>query len=263
MKLSILIVNINNLVYTRDVINDLFQQSCPSFYITLVDQNSIEKGTTEFLNTLSKEEVMVVRNCRNEPLNYLWNKFHEHCQAPYLCFLNNDVRVPRNFVEDTLKIFELEPTVGAVIHATNHSCYNSVTDLKYEILRNRYVQGWDFSIRREAYTPIPDSLKFFGGDDWIFTKLFAKGYKVACAISSPIIHYNAMSRKYYKGDRDEENRVLREELAIKRLCYKSPFSKRKPQFSWETIMKGERNERKGEQMLPLRVLLHRDGDQYS
>lgn len=71
MKMSILIVNINNLCYTRDVINDLFQQNRPSFYLTIVDQNSTEEGTTEFLNEVAKEEVNVVRNCRNEPLNYL------------------------------------------------------------------------------------------------------------------------------------------------------------------------------------------------
>lgn len=244
MKLSVLVININNLNYTRDLINDLFQQSC-SFYLTIVDQNSTEEGTTEFLNEVAKEEINVVRNCRNEPLNYLWNKFYEHCKAPYLCFLNNDIRVPRNFVIDTINILDQESKVGAVVHATNHSCYNKVTDLHYEILSNRYVQGWDFTIRREAYTSIPDSLKFFGGDDWLFSKLYAKNYKVACAISSPIIHYNASSRKYYKGDRNEENRILREELLVPRFSYKTPFSKRTPQFSWETITKGENDERKG------------------
>ena len=76
-------------------------------------------------------------------------------------------------------------------------------NLSYRIPTKRFIQGWDFTLRREAYTWIPDDFKMFGGDDHLFLNLYSKGWKVAVALSSPIIHYGKASWKYYKGDRAE------------------------------------------------------------
>lgn len=101
------------------------------------------------------------------------------------------------------------------------------------MLPDNYVQGFDFTMRKEVYTEIPEDLKFFGGDDWLFTKMYEKGYHTACAVSSPVIHYNASSRKYYKGSRQEEDHALRERYGIGRLSYITPFSKRIPNLKGE------------------------------
>lgn len=232
-KMGIQIVNINNLEYTKNVVSDLFRQTMP-FDLTIIDQNSTEEGTDEFLCDLFRNhDVMVIKNRRNVELNYLWNLFHKHSKSEYLCFLNNDIRLTPNFVEDTIHIFEKVRRVGAVIHSTNHPRYKNITELDYIVLDDQYVQGWDFTLRREVFVNIPDDLKFFGGDDWLFNKMYAQGYKTACALSSPIIHYNAQSRKYYPGKREEDAAALKR-YGIGRLPYLCPFTKKVPNYIWES-----------------------------
>lgn len=229
IEIAVLVVNINNLAYTRNVINDLLIQDC-EFKLTVVDQGSTEINTREYLDFLCElDRVNVIRNKTNVNLNTLWNKFYYGTKEPYLCFLNNDVRVPRNFLKDTLDIFGKEEDVGATIHATNHPNYQKTSNLRYVIFKGGIVQGWDFTIRREDYTMIPDDLKVFGGDDWLFVQMYRKARKVAMILSSPIIHYNARSRRYYNGNRREEINALMKH-GIERLSYVSKYTKRNPRF---------------------------------
>lgn len=226
--MNIQVVNINNLKYTKNLVNDLLAQTSP-YRLRLVDQNSSEKGTEEYLKTLKYSHIDVVRNLKNIDLNRMWNKFYVTSTEPYLCFLNNDVRIPSNFVAHTKWIFEEEEKVGCVLYATNHSSYKKVTELNYTVLETKIVQGWAFTVRREAFTIIPDSLKVFGGDDWLFNKMYERVWRVAMCLSAPIIHYKAKSRKYYEGNRDEELAALKE-LGIPRLPYRSPYTKSTPHF---------------------------------
>ncbi len=201
--MHILVVNINNLKYTKDLIDDLSKQTYP-FKLTLVDQGSSEIGTQEYLNKLAlMDEFRIVGNDTNVDLCRLWNKFYLETTEPYLCFLNNDIRVTSNFVSDTVEIFKKEAHVGCVVHISNDSRYQE-SELSYVIPHARFVQGWDFSLRREAYTLIPDEFKMFGGDDYLFLNLYSNGWKVAVALSSPIIHYGKKSYGYYRGNRHEE-----------------------------------------------------------
>ncbi len=103
-------------------------------------------------------------------------------------------------MEDTENIFEREPEVGCVVHMTNTSKYEGNT-LSYVIPHTRFVQGWDFTLRREAYELIPDEFGMFGGDDYLFLSLYDNGWKVAVALSSPVIHYGKRSYQYYTGNR--------------------------------------------------------------
>jgi len=219
------IVNINGLRFTRPLSQDLLNQT-KFWRATLLDQASTEPGTAEFLATLNYP-FDVIRNAVPLDLNRIWDWHYRMSQCPYLCFLNNDVRIPSNFVADTEAIFELEPSVGCVIHSTNHPDYQDVSPvLRYEVMNDRIAQGWDFTLRREAYTVIPDDLKTFGGDDYLFANLYEKGWKVAVALSSPIVHYYARSRRYYKGSREEEGAAYRRHNYAK--MGKCPYSRRFP-----------------------------------
>lgn len=195
-KLSILIVNKNCLNYTKNCIADLLNQNCRDFEIYLYDNNSEEIGTRAYIYTLQGPLFKEVRiNDRNVPLSHLWNEIAQKTQTPYFCFLNNDVRLPRNFVKDTIDIFEKESKVGCVVHATNHPSYQVATkNLNYKIIKEKFRQGWDFSFRRDAYTEIPAQLEFFCGDDFLYENLFNKRWDAAFALSSPIIHYQGRTK---------------------------------------------------------------------
>jgi GT2 family glycosyltransferase len=233
--MHILVVNINGLQYTKDAIGDLLKQTVP-FNLTLIDQGSSEEGTENYINALTSVPypnigLSIIRNKGNVPLNHLWNDLYKNSTCDLLCFLNNDVRVPSNFVEDTLVIFKEEDNVGMVVHATNHPLYQETHPLCYVIMDTKIAQGWDFTIRRAAYVPIPEDIHYFGGDDWLFVQAYRKGWKLATALSSPIIHYKGQSRKYYTGDRLEEDALIRTKYSIERVSYRSPYTKQSPKFN--------------------------------
>lgn len=198
MKLGILIINRNNLNYTINLIDDLSKQNSKDFEVTLIDNGSSEINTKTKLFQLNKDYAFITHlgyTESNQSLNQLWNDFANNSKYEYFCFLNNDVRLPINFVLDTIDVFEIEPSVGCVGHSTNHPSFNKITDLSYNIFSEKYRQGWDFTMRKCAYTAIPKKLKFFCGDDFLYENLYAKGWKFAIVNSSPIIHYCAKTKR--------------------------------------------------------------------
>jgi hypothetical protein len=87
-----------------------------------------------------------------------------------------------------------------VVHATNHLSYNKkLNELEYTIVEPfKYMQGWDYSIRRKLWKNIPVIFKTYCGDDFQFDNVYKQGYNLAYVTSSPIIHYEGMSKKFMK-----------------------------------------------------------------
>ena len=52
-------------------------------------------------------------------LNHLWNYFYRTTDNEWLCFLNNDVGIPDNFISDNEAVIEKEPNAGIISHSTN------------------------------------------------------------------------------------------------------------------------------------------------
>lgn len=190
--ISCLIVNFNCLFHTKNLIEDLKRQTI-DYDLTIVDQNSQESGTVEYFSSLP---IKFIRNNYNKPLNSIWNEFVTSTSNEICCFLNNDIRIPKNFLHDTSEIFSKESDVSCVIHPTNHPDWNVATKkLNYIILNEKIRQGWDFSFRRNDWVNIPSILDFYCGDDFIFENVYSKNKKVAVALSSPIIHLLSQTRK--------------------------------------------------------------------
>lgn len=194
MKLGLVIINRNHLKYTLDLINQLSEQSLQGFELTIIDNGSTEPGTAASLNSLKFPFIKKLEYTgSNLPLNHLWNNFVLHNNYDYYSFLNNDIVIPKNFLADTLAVFEKEPKVGCVSHATNHLSFQKCTSLEYRVFDNHYRQGWDFTMRKAAYSQIPKTLHFFCGDDYLYEMLYRKGWKFAIVTSSPIIHYQGIT----------------------------------------------------------------------
>ena len=199
LVVGVLIVNYNNLEYTRNCVSDLSKQINNNFQLWVVDQNSNERGTKDYLKELDNlSGITVIRNKTNVDLNKVWNYFYSICNSDILCYLNNDTRLTNNFIDDIIKIFSIESEVGIVIHVTNNEKYTKAdSNLSYEVLSPPLSQGWDYSIRKELYVKIPSTLRIFGGDDFIFAHVNKVGKKIALTYSSPIIHYKEKTREMF------------------------------------------------------------------
>lgn len=198
MTLRVLVINLNNIDYTKTCITLLLKQNFNNFKITLFDQNSNEEGTNDVLSFFENEGIDVIRSKHNLPVNYVWNWFYHSHNEDILCFLNNDVLIYDNFISDVIYVFENEQNVGIAVHSTNHDDYVIKKEVaEYEVVESKkYMQGWDFSIRRDLFTPIPSQLKTYCGDDFIFHNLYEKGFDLAYITSSPMIHFEGQSKPH-------------------------------------------------------------------
>jgi GT2 family glycosyltransferase len=198
MTIRVLVINLNNKSYTETCINSLLNQKYNNFKVTLYDQNSNEFGTEEMLNYFITKGVDVVKNKTNNPVNSVWNWFYNTHTEDILCFLNNDVLIYDNFISDVLHVFKNEPNVGIAVHSTNHDDYTDKKETtEYQIVEpKKFMQGWDFSIRRDVFTLIPEELKTYCGDDFLFHNLYEKGFDLAYITSSPMIHFEGQSKPF-------------------------------------------------------------------
>jgi hypothetical protein len=230
--ISVLVVNLNNLEYTKNCISDLLCQDC-EFKLTVLDQNSSEDGSREYFLSLPSH-IEFIQNYRNQPLNHIWNWFVERSDTPYICLLNNDVRISPNFLSSALEVFEKEPNVGFVNHVTNNENYQIWDNLpNYRIIDFPYRQGWDPIFRKECYYPIPEDLLFFYGDDYIYSKLYSSGMKGAYVLNSPMIHFERSTTIEKGGQRDASpdfDIFEKLDLEYKNMSFVEELSKWKPRF---------------------------------
>ena len=96
---------------------------------------------------------------------------------PWLCFLNNDVCIPDNFISDNVKVINLEKNVGIINHASNNPKYKTSSKLDYKIYdksssKFMHRQGWDFTISRSTYVKIPEEFTTFVGDSMQFNNAY-------------------------------------------------------------------------------------------
>lgn len=252
MRISVLVVNLNTLEHTKQCINDLLIQDI-KFNLTIINQNSEEVGTEEYLDNLFKNHVegklnsnlylLTVRNSGyNKPLNKIWNDFVEECDTEFICLLNNDVRISPNFLSSSVQVFDNEPIVGSVNHVTNNKEYQHWSDeLKYEIIQQPYRQGWDPIFRRECYSDIPKDLIFYFGDDYIYSKLYQSGFKGAYVLNSPMIHLCSATtpeKGRFNTDNSDQSLYLSMTDVYQHLSFDEKFSKLTPEF--QQILKTDR-----------------------
>lgn len=206
-KIHVLVVNFGDTIsYTRQTINDLLVQT-EDFDLTIIDNNSDTfNANQKYFNLLHRNwnfprrHLHIIGLKKTVALNHIWNSFFEMTSNPWLCFLNNDVCIPENFISDNIKVIEKENNAGIINHATNNPKYkvSSVLDYKiYDKLSNSFMhrQGWDFTICRDVYKKIPEEFSTFVGDCIQFYSAYQKSRDVIFLYSSPIIHYCSTSRK--------------------------------------------------------------------
>jgi GT2 family glycosyltransferase len=220
-KVAICIVNYNCLTDTKELFSDLNCQDYTDYHIYFYDQNSSEPGTKKFIESLEQyANCTITLHDSNRPLNHIWNEFAMGApdESRYLTFLNNDIRVPSNYLSDTVEVLDNNERLGAVVHATNNRRFSTASKPTKYILENGLVkQGWEFTLRKDHWENIPEQLKFYCGDDFVFGELYKKGLKTGVVTSSPVIHKLSKTRK--NMPQDEATRI-RQQAKVDIATYK-------------------------------------------
>ena len=236
---SIIILTYNNLDYTRQCLESIYQYTDePDFEVILVD-NASQDGTPEYLNSFTQlhTNVQVILNQINTGFAHGNNQGAKIALGNYLVFLNNDVIVTKGWL--TGLIGHLQNTaVGMVGPVTNCSGNESRIRTDYQDLEQMQMfaqqytqanQGRVFEInmlaffcvamRREVFLENEGLDERYGigtfEDDDFARSLKRKGYKILCAEDVFIHHWgNASFSKLSFADYwniYHENRRLYEE----------------------------------------------------
>ena len=203
----VLLVNFGNtIIYTKSTINDLLVQT-EDYDLTIIDNCSANfEDNKKYFKLLyenwnfENRALHIIGIKKSIPLNTLWNAFYEITENNWLCFLNNDVCIPENFISDNIKVIEADKNAGIINHATNNLCYKTSSKLLYKVYNKNthkflHRQGWDFTISRDLYVKIPEVFTTYVGDNIQFNEVYKNNRDVIFVYSSPIIHYCSSSIK--------------------------------------------------------------------
>ena len=117
---------------------------------------------------------------KNTYVNPAWNKGVELAKYDKLLILNDDIWMDWNILE-AVEPFVLEGNGIIGMAEENYSNPKNEFSLESIFTRNGGF-GCCMFIHKENYTPIPDEMKIWGGDDWLVVKCrnrHKQNYKIA------------------------------------------------------------------------------------
>ena len=163
-------------------------------------------------NNSSKLRVIVPDE--NLFVNPSWNLGTKEAKFEIVALLNDDITIPNDFCKRITS--QMTPDMGAV--GFNRDFINTTTDvlpppteteIKLEKVDGR-CGHWGIAIfyYKDSYIPIPDELKIYCGDDWIFLQNRKQKRQNYFISGQYIYHYESLSCKEKSfnpiGDRDRK-----------------------------------------------------------
>lgn len=134
----------------------------------LVDEVIIVNNATQPLRA-SHPRLRVLNQERNIYVNPAWNLGAEEARSNFLVLSNDDILFSGRVIDLAARALHLP--VGVV--GPHESCFHRQVDGRMWISPT-YLRTTGFGtlmfLRRDHYVPIPDDLRVWCGDDWLFTR---------------------------------------------------------------------------------------------
>jgi hypothetical protein len=131
--------------------------------IILIDNSEMN------IDTLEIDKLNHIKEEKNTYINPAWNKGVSLAKYDKLLILNDDVWMDWGILE-VLKDY-ITPDIGAIGLAGNSIDLEETGELSLVPVTHRYGNfGVAMFIHKKSWLPIPEEMKLWGGDDWIFVK---------------------------------------------------------------------------------------------
>ncbi len=251
---SIVILNYNSVEETKQCINSLKKITYDNYNIIIVD-NASKDNSYSILKELYNEEYIILESQQNLGYadgNNLGIKYAMDNGADYICVLNNDVAVEKDFLNLIVDEFKKDNCIGIVgpcicdyaerniIQAmgANINLFTGLTQGRYKGRRyneieakNSYVDylgGACFVCKKEVFHKIgliPENYFLFFEETEFCLSAMRAGYKLLCLYNSKIYHkrsstiskYNGLS--YYLLNRNRVVFIRRNGNAVQRIIF--------------------------------------------
>lgn len=156
MKLSIIIPVYNNWNFTKMCLKDLAKLP-DDHEVIIIDNGSID-DTNKFLNGNDYENLpsnlIYVRNDSNLGFAKASNQAFEKARGEYVLFLNNDIKVTKNYDNWTSGLIsEAERTKGLVgpTGGLLDKRFNFIKETNEKVSGNFYMSGWCLCARKDVF----------------------------------------------------------------------------------------------------------------
>ena len=156
------------------------------------------------------DKIRVITPSENIYVNPAWNLGVKISKYEYVGLLNDDLIFPINFFEYVHKFMESTDNIGYIglekipkTKEENFLSYPDNTELKYNTVQER-PDCWGSAIffSKSNYFTIPEELKVWCGDDYIFYKSIDKGLTNYAISNSNIMHLHSLT-----SDRKEFDKI--------------------------------------------------------
>lgn len=199
MNHTIAILGFNHHQITLKVLADVRKRN-PSSKIVFFDNGSIPS-----YKDMLDSDIQYIREERNIYVNPAWNKLFDLIETKYVTLLNNDcLPLRQNYFELVVDDMEANNLSMTSCKTVDVRRYNKRRLLSYGLwdwlmnfkpinpIENVRRQGWLMTINMEHYRQtqykIPDELKVWYGDDWIWWQLTKNKFKYAVYRNTLAVH---------------------------------------------------------------------------
>jgi len=159
---------------------------------------------------------------KKENLARVWNKLIRQSDSEYICLLNSDTMVTKDWLENLLEAFDQDPLLGVVGPSTN-KCGNQQCKAPprepslYPFIDfgrtypNWCLSGFCILFPKNVWEEVggfPEDCGFYGQEVAFIDKLTARGYKQCWRTDTFVFHYGGYTaRKTFNQEQLKEERA--------------------------------------------------------
>lgn len=177
--------------------------------VLLID-NGAEESVKYVINEFAPHQnVTVIHNEQNLYVNPAWNQiikyFLEHEEYDYLLIMNSDLGLNKNWVNVLDEYFSRVPYAipVPVVSDDPNNLTAEVNSVPTETELKDGIAGVLIILHRkhaQKVYPIPDGIKIWFGDNWIYDTLINSGYKIFQLGNLLAYHYHNGSQNVQRVD---------------------------------------------------------------
>lgn len=213
-KVSIIMLAYNKLEYTKLAVDSLYKYTSHIDFELISVNNGSSDGTKEYLDSLpNKKKINFEQNVGGDRA---FNEGIDQAEGEYTVFLNNDLILTENWLDNLITIMESDLKIGIAVPACNSSSNFQTISLEYyntiqlQEVAKKYNKSnprlWEERLRLMLYAAIfrTEELKDIGGLDEIYSpggfddddltcRYRRAGYKLIFAKDTYIHHYGSVT----------------------------------------------------------------------